>query len=416
MTTPPDPPGMRKSPTNSEARSASAAPRPRARATSRIRASCSAGTRSGCCATAPRRSPPGWRPSTRRAIAHLAGDVHFQRRRDRPAVRGRADRAPPQRGVEVRLLYDFVGCRDTPAAFFQRMRAARRPRDRLPQVPLLAAALLGAHPPQPPQDAGVRRPHRLHGRPQHLRRVGRQADGGGGWHDAAVRSRGRRSRRSRRSSCAPGTGARPKRARLDPERAGAAPPPRGRRALAVISNSELRDRFAIRRAALHAIRESRAARLPRQPVLRPRSRRAARAAAGRPRAASTCACCLPLESDSRVLDLAARAVFGPLLAAGVAHLAEPRGRPHQGAGRRRHVRVDRQLQLRPPLARVQPRDGGQRDRSRRRRRRGRRCWTSDMAASEELTAGGVRAAGLADAPPGTARPTACGAGSERRAP
>ncbi|HXU62814.1 MAG TPA: phospholipase D-like domain-containing protein, partial [Polyangia bacterium] len=27
-----------------------------------------------------------------------------------------------QRGVEVRLLYDFVGCRETPAAFFQRMR------------------------------------------------------------------------------------------------------------------------------------------------------------------------------------------------------------------------------------------------------------------------------------------------------
>src|SRR3954470_1584762 len=27
------------------------------------------------------------------------------------------------RGVQVRLLYDYVGCRDTPAAFFQRLRA-----------------------------------------------------------------------------------------------------------------------------------------------------------------------------------------------------------------------------------------------------------------------------------------------------
>src|SRR5262245_65886967 len=32
--------------------------------------------------------------------------------------------AAAARGVEVRLLYDFVGCRDTPAAFFDRMRAA----------------------------------------------------------------------------------------------------------------------------------------------------------------------------------------------------------------------------------------------------------------------------------------------------
>ena len=31
--------------------------------------------------------------------------------------------AAARRGVEVRLLYDFVGCRDTPAEFFDRMRA-----------------------------------------------------------------------------------------------------------------------------------------------------------------------------------------------------------------------------------------------------------------------------------------------------
>src|SRR5262245_32836104 len=31
------------------------------------------------------------------------------------------------RGVEVRLLYDFVGCRDTPAAFFDRLPAAGVP-------------------------------------------------------------------------------------------------------------------------------------------------------------------------------------------------------------------------------------------------------------------------------------------------
>ena len=33
--------------------------------------------------------------------------------------------AAARRGVEVRVLYDFVGCRDTPAEFFDRMRVAR---------------------------------------------------------------------------------------------------------------------------------------------------------------------------------------------------------------------------------------------------------------------------------------------------
>src|SRR5262249_37670293 len=33
--------------------------------------------------------------------------------------------AAARRGVEVRLLYDFVGCRDTPAEFFDRMRSHR---------------------------------------------------------------------------------------------------------------------------------------------------------------------------------------------------------------------------------------------------------------------------------------------------
>ena len=84
----------------------------------------------------------------------------------------------------------------------------------------------------------------------------------------------------------------------------------------MISNSELRDRFAIRRAALHAMRES-ARRVflanpyfvPDRGVLRALQRAAARGVDVR--------LLLPLESDSGMLDLAARAVFGPLLAAGV---------------------------------------------------------------------------------------------------
>ena len=78
----------------------------------------------------------------------------------------------------------------------------------------------------------------------------------------------------------------------------------------------MRERFAIRRAALHAIRES-TRRIylanpyfvPDRGVLRALQRAAARGVDVR--------LLLPKESDSTVLDLAARAVFGPLLAAGV---------------------------------------------------------------------------------------------------
>ena len=82
-------------------------------------------------------------------------------------------------------------------------------------------------------------------------------DGGGGWHDAAVRVEGPAvavleevflrtwNRRAR------------KRARLAPEKL-VRPAAAGDTRLAVVSNKELLDRFAIRRAALYAIRESRA--------------------------------------------------------------------------------------------------------------------------------------------------------------
>ena len=94
-------------------------------------------------------------------------------------------------------------------------------------------------------------------------------------------------------------------------------PPPATTPLVVISNSELRDRFAIRRAALHAMRESAAARLPRQPLLRARSRRAAGAAACRRARRRRPAAAAAARATRGILDLAARAVFGPLLAAGV---------------------------------------------------------------------------------------------------
>ena len=138
------------------------------------------------------------------------------------------------------------------------------------------------------------------------------------------RAGGRRHRGE--SSCAPGTAA-PRSGRGSTRRAAPPGARRRRRALVVISNSELRDRFAIRRAALHALRESRAPGLPGQPLLRPRSRRAARAAAGgrarrrRPPAAAAGAATRPFSTwrRARCSDRCWRRAW---------HLAEPRRRPH----------------------------------------------------------------------------------------
>jgi cardiolipin synthase len=220
-----------------------------------------------------------------------------------------------RRGVNVRVLYDFVGCRDTPAAFFQHMRQGgvhtvvyHKYRFWRPRFWTL-----------------WRRNHR-----KSLICDGRIAftgglniandwvsleDGGGDWHDAVIQVEGPAvtaieetflhtwNRRARR------------RARLDPA-ALRRPPPAGPTRLAVVSNTELRDRFAIRRAALHAIRESRRRItlanpyfVPDRGILRAFQRAAQRGVEVR--------LLVPLRSDSRLLDLAARATFGPLLRAGV---------------------------------------------------------------------------------------------------
>ena len=83
-----------------------------------------------------------------------------------------------QRGVEVRLLYDFVGCRETPAAFFQRMRGFGVHVVGYHKYRFWRPRALVAHPAQPPQDPGLRRGPGLHGRDQHLERVGQSGRGG----------------------------------------------------------------------------------------------------------------------------------------------------------------------------------------------------------------------------------------------
>ena len=230
-----------------------------------------------------------------------------------------------RRGVDVRLLYDFVGCRDTPSEFFDRMRAQgvhvivyHRYRFWRPRFWAL-----------------LRRNHRktlvCDGRIAFAGGLNiandwvSLADGGGDWHDAVIQVEGPAVARIEAIFLRTWNRRAKKWARLDPARL-TPPPAAGGTALVVISNSELRDRFEIRRAALHAIRESQRRVylanpyfVPDRGVLRALQRAAARGVDVR--------LLLPMESDSAVLDLAARAVFGPLLAAGV-HIWQSRAVVH----------------------------------------------------------------------------------------
>ena len=223
--------------------------------------------------------------------------------------------AAAARGVTVRLLYDFVGCRDTPAAFFQQLRAGGVHTIAYHKYRFWRPRFWGL----------IRRNHRktlvcdgtvaFTGGVNIADEWVAREDGGGGWHDATVRVEGPAvavleevflrtwNRRAR------------KRARLAPEKL-VRPAPAGETRLEVISNKELLDRFAIRRASLHAIRESRASVFLANPYFVPDRGilRALQEAAARGVIVNLL---VPKHSDSRILDLAARATFGPLLTAGV---------------------------------------------------------------------------------------------------
>src|ERR1700690_390656 len=215
-----------------------------------------------------------------------------------------------QRGVEVRLLYDFVGCRGTPGAFFQRLRG------------------LGIHGIayhkyrfwRPRLWALIRRNHRkaliCDGRIAFTGGLNianewvSRADGGGDWHDAVIQVEGPAVADIEGTFLRTWNRRAPKRFRLNPARL-PRPATAGGVSLAVVSNTELRDRFALRRAALHAIRAC-GKRLtlanpyfvPDRGILRALRRAARRGADVR--------LLLPMSSDSVILDLAARAVFAPL--------------------------------------------------------------------------------------------------------
>ncbi len=219
------------------------------------------------------------------------------------------------RGVRVRLLYDFIGCRFASPDFFARMRAA------------------GVH-------TIVYHSHRLW-RPRFwvlFRRNHRKtlvcdgklaftgglnisdewvsiAEGGGGWHDAVIQVEGPAVTTIEATFLHTWNRRAKRRFRLEPDSL-APPAPAGDTRLAVVSNTELLRRFDIRRSAVHAIRES-AERLflanpyfvPDHGVLRALAHAAARGVQVK--------LLVPARSDSRTLDYAARATFLRLLRSGV---------------------------------------------------------------------------------------------------
>jgi cardiolipin synthase A/B len=218
-----------------------------------------------------------------------------------------------QRGVEVRLLYDFVGCRETPATFFQKMRG-------------FGVHVVGYHKYRfwrPRLWSLIRRNHRktlvCDGRLAFTGGINisiewvSKVDGGGGWLDAAVAVEGPAAVQIEAAFLRTWNRRAPKRMRLDPDRL---PHPKaaGDVPLAVVSNSELRDRFVIRRAALHAIRESQQRILLANPYFVP-DQGVLRALQSAARRGVDVRLLVPLASDSRLLDFATRAVFPQLLAA-----------------------------------------------------------------------------------------------------
>jgi cardiolipin synthase len=219
------------------------------------------------------------------------------------------------RGVSVRLLYDFVGCRDTPAAFFQRLRDGG--------VHTIAYHRLRVW--RPRFWKLWRRNHRktlvCDGRVAFVGGINisdewlSAAEGGGGWHDAVARVEGPAVAAIEAPFLSTWNRRARKRARLQPEGLGQLPPA-GAARLAVVANAELRERFSIRRSGLHAARDATTRVLLANPYFVPDRGivRALVSAAGR---GLDVRLLLPRVSDSHVLDLAARAIFEPLLRAGV---------------------------------------------------------------------------------------------------
>jgi len=220
-----------------------------------------------------------------------------------------------RRGVIVRLLYDFVGCRFTAPTFFARLRRAGvytiayhayrfwRPR--------FWTLFRRNHRKTLVCDGSIAFTGGLNIADEWLS----EAEGGGGWHDAAVAVQGPAVATIEAVFLRTWNRRSPRKLRLDPGTLGS-PPAAGDTPIAVVSNTELLDRFAIRRAALHALRGSTKRSYLANPYFVP-DRGFLRALGAAARRGVDVRLLVPAESDSATLDFAARATFSELLRAGV---------------------------------------------------------------------------------------------------
>jgi cardiolipin synthase len=220
-----------------------------------------------------------------------------------------------RRGVSVRLLYDFIGCRHASPKFFANMRQA-------------GVFTIAYHPYRlwrPRFWTLIRRNHRktlvCDGQIAFVGGINvadawlTASDDGGGWHDVAVEVNGPAVQAIEQTFLRTWNWRARRRFRFKRSRVHR-PAPAGDVDLAVIANRELVDRFSIRRAALHAIRASRERAYLVSPYFMPDvafinglARAVARGVDVR--------VLVPVASDSLLADLASRASFARLLKAGI---------------------------------------------------------------------------------------------------
>jgi cardiolipin synthase len=220
-----------------------------------------------------------------------------------------------RRGVSVRLLYDFIGCRHASPEFFANMRRA-------------GVFTVPYHPYRvwrPRFWTLIRRNHRktlvCDGQVAFVGGINiadawlPATDDGGGWNDVAVEVRGPAVQAIEQTFLRTWNWRAKRRFRFKRSHVHR-PAPAGDVALTVIANGELVDRFSIRRAALHAIRASRERAYLVSPYFMPDvgfinglARAVARGVDVR--------VLVPVASDNLLADLASRASFARLLKAGI---------------------------------------------------------------------------------------------------
>jgi cardiolipin synthase len=220
-----------------------------------------------------------------------------------------------RRGVEVRLLYDSVGCRHASPAFFEAMRTAG-----VWAVPYHPYRFWRPH-----FWTLIRRNHRktlvcdgelaFTGGINISDKWSHEHEGGDGWHDAAVEIRGPAVATIEAVLLRTWNWRSKRRLRLKAKQLGR-PLPAGHVPLAVIANREVVDRFAIRRAALHAIRASLGRVYLASPYFVP-DPGFLRSLAHAAQRGVDVRVLVPRHSDTQSVDLASRATYSRLLPAGV---------------------------------------------------------------------------------------------------